>query len=56
MEDGIVVGVGPERGYVVPGCGKGRDQDRTLVLMSLRRRPGTGGRVQKVELHEWDME
>ena len=41
----------PERGYVVPGCGRGRDLDRTLVVMSRRRRRrrpwGGRGRVKK---------
>ena len=28
----------PERVYVIPGCGRGGDQDRTLVVMRRRRR------------------
>ena len=28
----------PERVYVTPGCGRGGDQDRTLVVMRRRRR------------------
>ena len=45
-----VIGVrgSPERVYVIPGCGRGGDQDRTLVVMRRRRRrrrrpPGWGG-------------
>ena len=43
LEDGSMVGVrgSPERVYVTPGCGRGGDQDRTLVVM--RRRLLSGG-------------
>ena len=33
----------PERVYVIPGCGRGGDQDRTLVVMRRRRRRPPGG-------------
>ena len=42
----------PERDYVVPGCGRGRDRDRRLVVMSRRRRPWVGGGVKTEFLHE----
>ena len=45
-----------ERVYVTPGCGRGGDLDRTLVVMRRRRRRRRRpGGSKEVELQKWDL-